>query len=266
MVNFIEAVYFNELHEIQARHLAAFEVAPNTRSDIAFLKDWLKSIPACRETTALVCDGAYYSKGSASLAREKKILLMPTQLTGQKTDPFLAKFRFNERGDEFLGCPGGAEPKTKTYRKETEDFYLSFPLQTCVDCDYCEECPVKPGVRTAHITVGYKQANRALMLKEMNSKAYEQISHFRNGIEAVCSQLKNAFGANKARAYGLGRMSICLSFKSLALHLVKLGDTWWLDFIDRAYFKNERRIIIYLDKEADIDLKWVNKDVIATET
>ena len=105
-INFVEMVFKDEEGKIIARHLVYYQVEQNIYSDSQFLRDFFENYPEQESPRKLVGDGAYFSEENQKLAQEKNFILIPTELTGQKVDPFFKDFALSEDGKEFISCPG----------------------------------------------------------------------------------------------------------------------------------------------------------------
>lgn len=236
VINFVEIVSLDADGKILSRNIIYFQVEKNIYSDVEFLKDFLEQCQFFYEELYLVADGAYYSYENEVLAQTKNLRLIPTEMTGKETNPFLAEFKLSEDGREFISCPGSTGAKTATYNENTEQIYLSFPIKTCKNCPYRKQCKPNYRTRVATLFVSKKSVARAKMQKNMRSQDLSFLSDIRNGVESVPSQLKNTYHINSIRRRGLSGTKLAASLKTFALSLAKLTDTWLSEYFEKTEF------------------------------
>lgn len=69
--------------------------------------------------------------------------------------------------------------------------------------------------------------NRAKKLRYMKTEEFHELANFRNGVEAIPSQLRRKYHVDKIPAHGKRRTRVHFGFKIAALNFQKL-----LDYID----------------------------------
>lgn len=225
-INFVEVVNVDELGKPTSKNIIYYQVEQNVYSDSEFLKDFLSQFQKLDRECYLVADGAYYSYENQELAKERNLILVPTEMAGKETKEFFSEFVLSDDGREFISCPGGAVPRKATYNEKSESIYLSFPIKTCQDCPFKDQCKPNFKKRVASMTVSKKSVNRARMAKNMRSEDLRFLADIRNGVESIPSQLKNTYNVNRIRQHGLFSTKLECSFKILALEMTKLSNTW----------------------------------------
>lgn len=200
----------------------------NIRSDVSFIDEYLNTLPdavACEESrVTLVADGAYYSEANLLKAAEKNVDLVPTALTGKDVPDSLADFQITEDEDgekKVAACPNGEVPKEQKYIKEDCQIQTIMDQDKCAGCPHYAECHPVMKHGEAMVSVSLKKVARAKAQRALKSERLKDLSHVRNGIEAVPSQLRNNFHIDKIPARGLARVRLWLGFKVGGLNLSK---------------------------------------------
>lgn len=94
-----------------------YQYEQNIYSDSQFIKDRLNSIQKQAEETIFVTDATYCGIENQSLAKEKNVTLLTTDLTGKDPADIIADFIFDEEGTRVLQCPAGHELKSFAFIK-----------------------------------------------------------------------------------------------------------------------------------------------------
>lgn len=191
---------FNTVEALnQGRSLiVSWDTEANVVSDINMLKVYMESLedaPAMLSEKAmkkLVVDGAYYSEEMAQLCARKGYKLWPTDLTGTKTDTFLAGFKFNAEGTRILECPNGKAPIECKEPNAKGVVVAYMDAECCNSCPHKEKCPLKNKNKVA-VSLTVNQVNRAKVLLSYGTEEGEQIRHTRNGVEGIQNLAKNVY-------------------------------------------------------------------------
>ena len=191
---------FNTVEAInQGRSLIIdWSTEANVVSDISMLRAYMELLPdtpillQASALKKLVVDGAYYSEELAQLCLRKGYKLWPTDLTGTKTDTFLAGFEFNADGNKVLHCPDGKEPVDCKEPNKAGKVVAYMNPEDCSSCPHREQCPVQNKKKPA-VTLSPNQVNRAKVLVAYGTEEGEQVRHIRNGIEGIQNLAKNVY-------------------------------------------------------------------------
>lgn len=127
------------------------------------------------------------------MAAEHGIELVGTAMTGKETPELYKDFKIDE-DKGLIVCPGGQTADRASYSEKNDSWSVSVMIENkCKHCPYHDsgECPLKKGknVRSGHISA--KQIQRAVMQQEMGTEEFAKNYRFRNGVEAIPSQLRN---------------------------------------------------------------------------
>ena len=202
--------------------ITQYQYEVNTTSDSSLLHQHLSEMERQEKTTYETTDGAYYSEENMQLAREKNVVLVPTDLTGKDVAEIYSEFEFNKDETAIIRCPNGHEPKSCHYDKRNGSCEASFLREYCENCPHRDECRPKFNKHVARVKASGKKKRRAILQKEMNTDEHKLFARIRNGAETVPSLLKNKYGANSMPVRGLKRTKIFIGCKIGALNVSKL--------------------------------------------
>ena len=199
-----------------------YDVRTNNTSDTEMLRDHLQNMEAQEEKVSMAVDGAYASVENIELAASKNVELIPTDLTGQDTDPIMGKFELNENDTKVLKCPAGHEPKSCRYDKRSQQCQVSFLREYCANCPLKDQCNPKFYKRVAKKNVSRKSIVRAQVREKMQTEKYKLMARIRNGVETIPSLLKNQYHANEMPVHGLQRTRFFTGSKIAAINFQKI--------------------------------------------
>jgi hypothetical protein len=195
-----------------------YDLQPNNYSDAQYLKDMISKMGDREEKATIVADGGYSGFEAKELAAEKGIEIVNTNLTGKEPDPFLADFVFSEDGTAVRSCPNGCSPCRQTFSERTGQCTIHMVETDCRECPHfsmCHPFKTKTGYRK---TVSRKSKLRAEWLKERSGERFRQLSHVRNGVEAIPSLLRRKYWVDRMPVRGRLRCKMFLGFKIAALN------------------------------------------------
>ena len=202
--------------------ITGYQYDVNRRSDSSMLKEHLSEIEKQDETVYETTDGAYYSDENIQLAKEKNIVLVPTDLSGKDVPEIYSEFELNEAETMIVRCPNGYEPKSCHYNSRNGNCEASFQREYCESCPYREECRPKFYKHVARVSISGKKRRRAILQKEMKADDYKLFARIRNGAETIPSLLKNKYNANSMPVRGLMRTKFFIGCKIGAINVSKL--------------------------------------------
>lgn len=186
--NFAETVDLDSGRKI----IDSVDFQQNICSDIKFAKDEIQKMAENGDTTPLVADGAYISDETVKMAAENGIEFSGTAMTGKETPDLTAEFVIDEE-EQTVICPSGKAADRATYSEKTESWSASWLLDSaCKDCPFhgTGECPLKKHKRVRSGIISQKKIDRAEMQRSMHGEKFEENYKFRNGVEAIPSQLR----------------------------------------------------------------------------
>lgn len=198
-----------------------YQYEQNIHSDSQFLKETLEGMEKQAETVTIVTDGAYSGTQNEEMAAEKNVRLVTTNLTGREAEDIMADFEFSEDGRKVIKCPGGHEPKSCSYNRETGQCTISFQRSQCQNCPHKEQCHPKMFKRVSRKTVSSRSNQRAKQQRERNTEDFKKQSRFRNGVETIPSILRRKYGIDKIPVRGLIRSRFFFGCKIGALNIKK---------------------------------------------
>lgn len=199
-----------------------YQYETNNTSDSQMLKDKLNQMEPQKEATVFVADGAYAGEDNTSLAAEKNVTLITTDLPGQDVPEILGMFELNADETRVVKCPTGHTPKSSSFIRQTGTCTASFDRETCAKCPYKDKCHAKIFKNVAKIRVSGKQIRRAALQRKMQSEEHKLYARLRNGVETVPSILKNVYHVNRMRTRGRIRGKFFFGSKIAALNFKKL--------------------------------------------
>lgn len=214
--NFLEAV------GPEGSVIEDYDFQPNNYSDAQYLKDTLYKMDDSTERTTLVADGGYSGSDAKELAAQKQIELVNTNLTGKEPDPFLADFKFSEDGTDVQTCPNGNNPLEQKHNSQTGQYTIYMSETDCKNCPHflmCHPILTRKGYRK---TVSLKGQLRAAWKRERSGKRFRELSHIRNGVEAIPSLLRRKYRVDRMPVRGRLRCKMFFGFKIAALNFRRL--------------------------------------------
>ena len=169
----------------------------NVHSDSQFMWEHLKQMDEQKETSVMVADGAYSGTETIQLAADKNVELITTSLTGKEAPDILADFEFNEEETKVLRCPAGYEPKSCSYKKQSNQCAVSFLHEQCAGCPYRDQCNPKIFKRVAKIVTSKAAHERAKIQRNKNREEFKNYARLRNGVETVPSNIRKNYHLEK---------------------------------------------------------------------
>lgn len=168
------------------------DLQQNIYSDIQFAKDQIEKMAEAGNTTTVVADGGYISVDVVNMAAEHGIELVGTAMTGKETPELYKDFKIDEDTGTIV-CPAGQTADRAAYSEKSDSWSVSYTIENkCKDCPYhaTGECPLKSRKNVRSGRVSSKQIQRATMQQEMGTENFVENYRFRNGVEAIPSQLR----------------------------------------------------------------------------
>ena len=200
--------------------ITQYDYAVNLRSDIDFGAEVIEKLGPQEERIVAVTDGAYASDENFQAAAENNMVLVATNLTGQKPPEIINDFQI-ENGT-IQSCPAGHAPVDCEYREDKELYRAHFDKTTCENCRHREACPVILQKKTALIKLTQSAINRAAYAEKLTTEEYKSYARKRNGVEGVPSVLRRRYGIDRMPVRGLVRSKMWMGFKIGAINIKRV--------------------------------------------
>lgn len=187
--NITESSTADKKHSI----ITDYQYDTNNTSDQELGKRALEQMQGAKENTTIVADALFNGKEMETLAKEKNITIINTNLTGREVADIYADFIFNEEGTRVIKCPAGNIPKKCHYNQKNNQCVASFARSQCENCPYFKQCKPQLNSRTSRKTISAKSKLRAEKQKLRKTEEFKELSSYRNGVETVPSFFRRMF-------------------------------------------------------------------------
>lgn len=196
-----------------------YDLQTNVYSDKKFMEDYIKSSEG-DETIAV--DGAYANMELIERAKEKNITIIATDLAGRDGKDIYADFKMTEDGKRVIKCANGVTPKKNTYNVKTGQVVAAFDADKCKSCPLYDICHPKMNKKTGRVTISSKSVTRAQARRTMKTEEYKEMMKYRNGVEAIPSEMRRKYSVDKMPVRGLKPIKLNLGFKIIAHNFKKM--------------------------------------------
>lgn len=174
-----------------------WQYSVNTTADELFLEDYLNSLPD-REPTdhpvILVGDGLFSSAEAKKIAEKKNIVILTTNLSGKKPDPFLTEFLLSPDQTILLECPNHQEPMDSSWKPKDERILAHFSREQCSECPLRDKCPMKEQKKNNAVTISVPAVRRAEDWQgQKYSDDFAEWCKYRNGVECNFALLRTTY-------------------------------------------------------------------------
>jgi len=199
----------------------------NSYSDVDFGKEAIEVIAeGVHDGTAtkieLIADGGYASEENSALAKENEISFITTSLTGTKPSEIIADFVINSEDNRVEQCPEGNIPQSQTWNSEKNTYRVVMKIDQCANCPHRSECRAQITTKNAFINVSVSKVERARVVKEIASEAYEKYRNSRNAIEGLPSVLRRRYNVDNMPVFGILKSKLLFGFKIAAINVKNL--------------------------------------------
>lgn len=201
--------------------LQGYVICQNIVGDNKMALELVRNMPmATGDRGATVGDAAFCGDALRSAVEDTHRVLITTNLSGRKASAIFADLEFNEDGI-VTKCPGGHAPIDATLNKDTGNCRCHFELSACANCPHREECHPDKQKKAYVRTFTRKMQIRGASVKYRKTEEFSRYSAFRNGVEAIFSLLRRAYGIDCIPVYGLDQITIRLGLDLLAVNVCK---------------------------------------------
>ena len=111
-------------------------------------------------------------------------------------------FVVDEETEKVQRCPAGEEPEESVNDEETGVTTTRMPADTCGQCEFYEECPVKLSRDRGVLKHTSKQRRLAARRREQDTEAFREAYRIRSGGESLFSGAKRKLGLDRLRVRG----------------------------------------------------------------
>jgi hypothetical protein len=216
-------------NEEGASVITDYSFEQNRHSDSDFCKEAIKNIAAKGEGTkenkvTIVADGSFASAENSELAKENNIILITTDMAGQKPPEMFADFEINYKNNRIAQCPAGHVPLRQGRNQATDTYRIVMEKSQCANCSHREECNVKMQKKSAVVLVSVNKVNRAKTIKNQNISVeeYVKLRNLRNAIEGTPSVMRRVYAVDAMPVFGLLKSKMMFGLKVAAANLRKL--------------------------------------------
>ena len=130
----------------------------------------------------------------------------------------LADFTF-AADETILTCPQGQTPvKTNGTAK---GFGAAFDSETCRNCPWQADCPVKPGKTRHYLHYDAKRLRLARRRAHEPTPAFQERYRYRAGIEGAISTYDRRTGVKRLRVRGLKAVRFCATLKAIGVNIYR---------------------------------------------
>ncbi len=157
-----------------------YAVAPNTKSDVDFIKERLPVIKENTNCEKVIVDGGYYCENPTGDVKDVEVNF--TDMTGRcPSDKIPATdFEFDEKNEIIITCPNGIKPLHAGNKNGQS--VAHFPKDACEHCELRDRCPAKQQKKSCVVRFSSKTINTAIQRNKINANRKENVSS-RAGIE-----------------------------------------------------------------------------------
>lgn len=145
-------------------------------------------------------------------------LVAPTMGSTAKDKYSLSDFSLANDG-QIIECPQGHAPVLKKRKKER--LSQGFHLDTCLNCPYLANCPVKPGKKHAYYRYSAKAARIATRRQYEQTDEFKSRYRWRAGVEATMSELDQRTGFKNLRYRGMKAIRFAATMKAVGINIFR---------------------------------------------
>lgn len=190
---------------------------PNIHSDQAFADEAIQTLGKQKEQLTLVADGAFDSEDAQKSAKSNGIVLVHTQLKGRSPNLSYAEVLIDEQ-EQTVTLPNGVTSQSVSYYEKTDTYRALSEKEACLrnPCELVKT--MKEQKKTYVLTITPNMIRRANQAKQMKTKKFLKLTHFRNGIEGMPSVLRRAYQVDRIPFRGFVRKKHSLGMKLIAIN------------------------------------------------
>ncbi len=227
----------------------------------------------------MLTDTLYNSDDNVQLAEERGVELVGPVPSGSAkskgADEYerlnIDDFDVDETTEEVVCCPAGHTPESSDHNSETGRAKTVMPQETCGQCEFRKQCPVKKNGDRYHLEHTAKQRRLAGRRRETATEVFRERYRIRGGIEGTNSGLKRRTGLGQLRVRGrpavfhaiylkiagwnILRASVCAKMReivwqraNMAAFRVNFGFLRWAKTLGTVPMSLKRQIRLHLQQ------------------
>ena len=198
----------------------------------------------------LEADTLYGSDENYQAAKSMGVeLVAPVMGNTEKSAVSLSEFEFSKTG-HVLACPHGQKPLTS--KKKKTRFTQGFSCETCAECPWVNDCPVKPGKKYYYLRYEEKAMRIAKRRATEQTTEFKDRYRWRAGVEATMSELDRRTGVKRLRVRGFKAVRFSATLKAIGINLFRAAAVRKAanhDNADKSRIKSALNHAIFFVKE-----------------
>ena len=208
----------------EAQLITDYVLEPNTKADVNLLRDQLPGIKERTELETLYTDGGYYGESVDALAKDQKVDIHFSAMTGKKPSadkiPF-DQFEIDQRR-QILACPEKQTPCRAAFDEKNKILSAHFDVEVCKNCPCLAQCPVKLQKKDAVIRVSQKRILADETRAKLEAGGQQEATNRRAAIEGTNSALKRGQGLGKLAVCGINKCKVVVGLKVIGRNFQQL--------------------------------------------
>lgn len=199
--------------------LTDYTLEKNNVADTTMVKNRLGKVKERHGLKDLYLDGGYYGEDVLDEAKDKKVKMHFTDMTGRESSK-IPVTRFLVEDNRIKQCPAGQDAAFSYIDKKSGTLSARFDPKVCRNCEHKSNCPMTLGKKEVIVRITRKQLKAAQTRDELSNKGQRIINTSkRAAIEGTNSVLKRAYGAGKLTVRGLNKCRVVIGLKMLAYNI-----------------------------------------------
>lgn len=167
----------------------------------------------------ILADSLYGSASNCDEAlRDHDVEIVAPLMPGNQKFFHLSEFEFDGNGCVTL-CPCGNKPQSA--KKTKEGFSVAFPLETCLNCERLDSCPVKKGSKACYYRYADNDVELAKRKRYEESPDFKDRYRYRAGVEATMSEFDRRTGVKHLRIRGMKAVCFAVVMKAIGLNIFR---------------------------------------------
>jgi len=167
----------------------------------------------------ILADSLYGSTSNCEKAlNDHDVEVVAPLMPGNQKFFHLSEFEFDEDGRVTL-CPCGNKPQS--IKRTKKGFSVAFTLETCLNCEKFDLCPVKKGSKSCYYRYADNDVNLAKRKSYEESLDFKDRYRYRAGVEATMSEFDRRTGVKHLRVRGMKAVSFAVVMKAIGLNIFR---------------------------------------------
>jgi hypothetical protein len=238
--NFVETVDEN------GAIITQFDYQQNIHADHSFCAEVIDEIGMQTNKVTLIADGAYSGLDNVEKAKQYKIELITTALTGPAPSDIHNKFQIDADKHEVICCPMDHKPQYYNHNQKRDDYRITFAKEYCENCPNKDKCKVKIQQKNAVVKLSQDMINRANYIQSISVEEYITLQKKRNGVEGIPSILRRRYNIDRVPVRGYLSSKFWYTMKIGAINVSRMLKVilMQIHFMKLSMFLNKIVIIV----------------------